>query len=543
MVGSDAMNPIDAWRRHLGQEVDPEALIAELSAGTLAEAFAATAAARADHPALTIDGVARTHGELDDAAARFAAALRQRGVAPGDAILLATPSSMAMVEAYLGALRAGAVVVLANPSYTASELNHLANDSGAVAAVAAGPARGLVAGMVEAVLHPEDAAGVEPLPLDPDAATQAGLLAYTSGTTGKPKAVPLTHANVLASVRAVMRAWRWSADDVLVHALPLFHQHGLSGVNVTLLSGARGVLHSKFDPATVCATIADERATVVLGVPAMYERLAGWEGFAAADLGSLRLVVSGSAPLSRALAERVAAVVGQVPLERYGTTESGLNVSNLYEGPRRPGTVGIPLPGIEMKVVDEAGETLDDGTDGEIVVRGPHVFAGYRGDPEATADSFFAGGWFRTGDLGRVEPEDGFLSITGRKKELIISGGMNVYPREVELALEEAESVAQAAVVGLPSERWGEAVVAAVVPVAETVDEEQLLTFVAERLAPYKRPKRVVAIEALPVNHMGKVVRAEVGALLAHRRLLERAARTVAEVDGGEPVVDPPPCP
>jgi malonyl-CoA/methylmalonyl-CoA synthetase len=543
MVRRGAMNSIDAWRRHLGGDVDPEALRAELAAGTLAEAFAATAAARADDPALTIDGAARTHGELDDAAARFATALRQRGVAPGDAILLATPSSMAMVEAYVGALRAGAVVVLANPSYTASELNHLATDSGAVAAVAAGPARALVTGMVDVVLEPEDVAGTEPLPLDPDAAAQAGLLAYTSGTTGKPKAVPLTHANVLASVRAVLRAWRWSADDVLVHALPLFHQHGLSGVNATLLSGARGVLHSRFDPGTVCATIAAERATVVLGVPAMYERLAGWEGFAAADLGSLRLVVSGSAPLSPALAERVAAVVGQVPLERYGTTESGLDVSNLYEGPRRPGTVGIPLPGIEMRVVDEAGETLDDGTDGEIVVRGPHVFAGYRGDPEATAESFFAAGWFRTGDLGRIDPEDGFLSITGRKKELIISGGMNVYPREIELALEESEAVAQAAVVGVPSERWGEAVVAAVVPAAGTVDEEALLAFVAERLAPYKRPKRVVAIEALPVNHMGKVVRAELGALLAHRRLLERAAQTVAGVGGGEPVVDPPPCP
>jgi malonyl-CoA/methylmalonyl-CoA synthetase len=222
-------------------------------------------------------------------------------------------------------------------------------------------------------------------------------------------------------------------------------------------------------------------------------------------------MVSGSAPLSPALARRVETIVGQLPLERYGTTESGLNVSNLYDGPRKPGAVGIPLPGVEMAVVDEGGAPVADDTDGEIVVRGPQVFDGYRGDPDATAAAFFDGGWFRTGDIGRIDPADGFLSITGRAKDLIISGGMNVYPREVELALEEAGDVARAAVVGVPSERWGEAVVAAIVPApGAAVDEDALLAFVSERLAPYKRPKWVVPVDELPVNHMGKVVTAEV---------------------------------
>jgi malonyl-CoA/methylmalonyl-CoA synthetase len=263
-------------------------------------------------------------------------------------------------------------------------------------------------------------------------------------------------------------------------------------------------------------TIARERGTVLMAVPAMYERLAACEEFDTIQLASLRLLVSGSAPLSPALATRVEAAAGQLPLERYGTTESGLDVSNLHDGPRRPGSVGLPLPGIELRVLGAEGHPVADGEDGEIAVRGPQVFSGYRGDEEATAGSFWPGGWFRTGDIGRVDPVDGFLSITGRAKELIISGGMNVYPREVELALEEAPGVARAAVVGVPSERWGEEVVAAVVCApGAAVDETELIEFARERLAPYKRPKRVVLLAELPVNHMGKVLRSELARMVA----------------------------
>jgi malonyl-CoA/methylmalonyl-CoA synthetase len=518
VVTSPNARILAAWTAHLGREPDPEELVPQLGAGSLPHAFHAMAADAPDAPALDIDGVTRTRGELDAAAGRFAALLRDRGVARGDVVLLAAPSSMQMVEAYLGILRAGAAVLLANPSYTQPELRHLAEHSGAAAGVAAGASLEAIGGLASELaalgatidVLTKEPAGYEPLAveaLDPDA---DALLAYTSGTTGRPKAVPLSHANVLSSIRSVMLAWRWSRDDVLVHSLPLFHQHGLSGISATLLSGARAVIAGKFDAEATCRTIERERGTILLAVPAMYERLVAWDGFAQARLDSLRLMVSGSAPLSPALAERVKDVWGSYPLERYGTTESGLDVSNLYEGERRPGSVGLPLPGIELELVDDQGRPVPDGEDGEIVVSGPQVFAGYRGDAEATAGSFYAGGRFRTGDIGRRDPDDGFVSITGRAKELIISGGMNVYPREIELALEESPAVARAAVVGVPSERWGEEVVAAVVCAPGAgVAEGELIDFVRGRLAPYKRPKRVVMMDELPVNHMGKIMRAE----------------------------------
>jgi malonyl-CoA/methylmalonyl-CoA synthetase len=341
------------------------------------------------------------------------------------------------------------------------------------------------------------------------------LLAYTSGTTGAAKAVPLAHANLLASVRGVMLAWRWSEADVLVHSLPLSHQHGLGGVHATLLAGSRAVILGSFDPEALCGAIADARATVLFAVPAVYERLAGWEGIAGARLDSLRLLVSGSAPLSPALAERVEAVTGQLPLERYGTTESGLDVSNPLEGPRRVGSVGLPLPGVEVLIADEHGAPLADGQDGEINLRGPQVFGGYRGNAAATAEAFHEGGWFRTGDVGRIDPDDGYLEITGRIKDLIITGGLNVYPREVELALESAPGVARAAVVGLASERWGEEVAAAVVADgADPPNTDELIAFARERLAPYKCPKRVVVVDELPVNALGKLLRPAVAELV-----------------------------
>jgi malonyl-CoA/methylmalonyl-CoA synthetase len=334
-------------------------------------------------------------------------------------------------------------------------------------------------------------------PADPEPDPGPAMLAYTSGTTGAPKGVPLTHANVLASTRGVVKAWRWSVGDVLVHALPLSHQHGLSGVHLSLLCGSRAVVFSKFDPAKLTGAIRDHRATVLFAVPAMYERLHAWDGIREADLSSLRLAVSGSAPLPAALAERVADWLGQLPLERYGSTEAGLNVSNAYDGTRRPGRVGWALPGIEVRL---------DGEDDEILVRGPQVFDGYWNRPDATAEALTDDGWFRTGDLGRFDAEDASLEIAGRSKELIISGGLNVYPREVEAALEEHPSVAQVAVAGVPSDRWGEEVVAFVVPAGD-LDGDALIAHCRERLSSYKCPKRVVALDELPVNRMGKVRR------------------------------------
>jgi malonyl-CoA/methylmalonyl-CoA synthetase len=493
---------VRAWERHLGRDVDPAALRAELTRGSLTEAFHRTAAEQPDRPALQIGDTELTHGELDDAAARLGGWMRDRGVRAGDRVLVTGRTSIELVLAYLGVLRAGAAMVPADPGSTAGELAHLIADSGAVAAWADAEPLEHLGGhdlRFAAALGELRAAAAEGEPLAPGgAADDLAMVAYTSGTTGPPKGVALSHANLLASLRAVMGAWRWRSDDVLVHGLPLSHQHGLSGVQIGLLAGSRAVLLERFEPARLCDAVQGAGATVVFAVPAMYERLLGWEGFEGADLGSVRLWVSGSAPLAPGVAARLSERLGELPLERYGSTETGLSVSNLYDGPRRAGAVGLPLPALELALSD----------DGEILLRGPQVFAGYWEQPDTTADAFTGDGWFRTGDLGRLD--DGELAITGRIKELIISGGLNVSPREVELALEEHPAVARAAVVGVPSERWGEQVVAFVVPDAGgDVEAEALIAHVRERLSAHKCPKHVFAVDALPVGDTGKVRRAE----------------------------------
>lgn len=510
-----------AWRRHLPQGADAQQLLAELADGSLVEAFHRTATRVPDKVALDLDGATLTHRQLDERLASAAGWLREQGVTPRSAVLLACPGSLAMIVAYLAVLRTGASVVLANPTYTEVELHHLLADSGAVAAIGAEPTLGrlqaagaAVAGL-RLVVDVEQVGQGAPLAPEPIASEALAIIAYTSGTTGKPKAVGLTHRNLLSSIRGVMHAWRWSEQDVLVHGLPLFHQHGLGGVHATLIAGSRAVLLSRFSPEALAAAIAEQQASVLFAVPAMYERIVVAQAAIGESLRSLRLLVSGSAPLSPKLAQEVEALAGQVPLERYGTTESGLDISNPYDGPRRIGAVGLPLPGVELMIADGEGAALDDGVDGEIVMRGPQVFSGYLGAEAATRDAFWPGGWFRTGDIGRIDPEDGYLLITGRAKELIITGGMNVYPREVELALEQAPGVAQAAVAGYPSEKWGEEVVAAIVAGEPPLEPEEIIAHARERLAPYKCPKRVVLVKDLPRNAMGKIVRAEVAKLFS----------------------------
>lgn len=527
---------VEAWERHLGRRLEGEAgvasLRAELTEGSLPQAFHATAKRHPKRTALVIDDVTITYEELDRLAAKAGGWLGARGVGPGQRIILCGQTSLDFVVAYMGILRIGAVVVPAGAALTEHEMRHLVEDSGAMGALAQGDALNKLVPisrgsndlrLVIALERGAEERGsecvpslqqgiIEGEPVDPREAErdEAALLAYTSGTTGHPKGVPLSHANLLSSIRAVMMAWRWDEQDVLVHALPLSHQHGLGGIHASLLAGSRAVVHRKFDPGRLCAAIESEKATVLFAVPSMYERLAAWEGIEGVDFSSLRLAVSGSSALSPALASAVSSVIGLEVLERYGSTESGLSVSNPYEGPRRFGTVGLPLPGTELSIVDEEGRRLQPGSDGEIVLRGPQVFSGYLGLSDATRDSFFPGGWFRTGDVGCVDPEDGYLAVTGRLKELIISGGLNVYPREVELALEDHPAVDKAAVVGVPSERWGEEVVAFVVAArGHEVDAEALTAHARQRLSAYKRPKRFLEIDQLPRNEMGKVLRGE----------------------------------
>ncbi|MGP4020349.1 class I adenylate-forming enzyme family protein [Saccharopolyspora sp. 5N708] len=484
-----------AWQRHGTTEV------AALDIGSLPSACHALP----DRRALLFPAESDrwfTHGELAERGARTASWLRINGLRPGARVLLCGHNSSALVLAYLALLGAGATVVLANPAYTTAELRHLVTDSQAEWAFAAQPATDRLRGLDLRIVSLD-----EPLPEaargKPEAdAHEPALLAYTSGTTGAPKGVPLTHGNLLASIRAAMLAWRWSEDDVLVHSLPLSHQHGLGGVHATLLAGSSAVILPDFDAAKLTEAMRGHHATVLFAVPAIYERLIA-DAPQALTTPTLRLAVSGSAPLSPELANRLAQVMGVPPLERYGSTESGLDVSNPIDGPRIPGTVGLPLPGVELRIADESG---DDAPEGEILLRGPQVFTGYWNRPEATREAFHPGGWFRTGDLGRLDPETGYLRITGRKKELIITGGFNVYPREVELVLEKHPDVVAAAVAGLPSARWGEQVTAWVVTTG-AADFDDVLAHCRRLLAPYKCPKQVFAVDSLPRSGMGKLRR------------------------------------
>jgi len=509
-------------------------LVARLGTATIPDLAAESAAQFPDRVAVSVDGVPVTHAGLDAAAGRVAGWLAAR-IAPGDRVLLAAGPGPGFLRCYLGALRAGAVVVLANPGYTAAELAHLVTDSGARIAFAdAGPAEQLatLAGPPDTVLVTDPDCAGRPLPPVPQPGDLA-LLAYTSGTTGRPKGVPLTHRQLATSIRSAMAAWRWTPDDVLVHALPLFHQHGLGGVHATLIAGSTAHLQSRFSPAGLIGLARRTAASVVFGVPATYQALldtarergalaegayaeqalASGSPVAGPWLGRLRLAVCGSAPLRPGLARELPALLGQLPLVRYGTTESGLDVSNPL-GRARADTVGLPLPGVECRVwpiqpvTAPPGGGPVPGTGGEIQLRGPQVFGGYWGDPAATATAFTADGWFRTGDIGAVDEATGHLVIHGRIKELIISGGLNVYPREVEAALESHPAVAEAAVAGVPHPRWGEQVTAWVVlrPGA-TADAAALIAHARTQLAAYKCPKQVFQVTALPRTALGKLNR------------------------------------
>jgi len=412
-------------------------------------------------------------------------------------------------------LRAGLVVVPVNAAYTERELAHVVDDVRPAAAIvddeqraavlsrAAGrdlvvvtPDVEIVAPRSRAIDTERDAPSAGEIELDTAQAEDVALIAYTSGTTGAPKGAVLTHGNLLANSESIAITWRWDADDRLVHSLPIFHGHGLCvALYTSLLVGSSVVLLPRFDVDSVLDAATEHRASMFFGVPTMYHRLAG--SSRVGELARLRLAVSGSAPLRAELHNAIAEAAGTRVLERYGMTETLMTLSNPYEGERRPGTVGFPFPGVEARVED----------DGELLVRGPSVFDGYWERPAATADSF-ADGWFRTGDLGVVE--DGYVRLRGRSTELIISGGYNVYPAEVEDVLLGHPSVAEVAVTGAPSEEWGEVVSAWVVPDGVSrPDVDSLLAYAAQRLAPYKRPRRVQFVDALPRNSMGKVRRGE----------------------------------
>ncbi|QGN48024.1 AMP-binding protein [Micromonospora sp. WMMC415] len=484
------------WSAHLAPGVE-----ADLGLGaTLAGAWTARWAANPGAEVIaTPSGRSVTAAELEQLTAAAAGRYAAAGLSPGDRVLVSAGPSVELVVAYLAALRYGLTVVPANTAYTAIELANLAADSQPSLAVLDDVGRA-----PDITATTPDLAGLpasQPTPLDRVAPADPALIVYTSGTTGKPKGAVLSHANLLASAHAVRLAWRWTPEDRLALSLPLFHIHGLGvGLHGALVAGGSLLLVPRFEPAAIASAI-DAGATMFFGVPTMYHRLAASPYLD--GLSRLRLAVSGSAPLPADLHDTVRERTGQRILERYGMTETIMLVSNPYDGPRRPGTVGLPLPGVSVRLAPREGGVA------EIEVAGPNVFGGYLDRPQATAEAFTNDGWFRTGDLGVLD-DDGYLRISGRAKELIITGGYNVYPREVEDALRSHPGVADAAVVGRPSAEWGEMVVAHVVP-ADAVDasvlERELTEWCTERLAPYKRPRAWRWVETLPRNALGKILR------------------------------------
>ncbi len=497
----------------------------------LARELVDTARRYGPKPAVIFENRIYTFGEFDAEVERCAGLLRGLGITKGDRVALQLPKCMEFVSLHLAALSIGAVTLPLNPAYTPAELDYFLRDSGAALFVTdeAGfrrarnvldSIRGLLVRLIDGSDETADLAlGREPTesnassardyPTGPD---DMAVICYTSGTTGRSKGAMITHRNLVTNMRALNEAWHWTAEDILLHALPLFHVHGLFvALHGGLYAGSTIAMLDAFESERVWKTIEAERCTIFMGVPTMYRRLtAAWDALGRTpDLSSMRVFISGSAPLSETLFHRFEHTTGFRILERYGMTETGMNTSNRIDpADRIPKSVGFPLPGVEIRVVDSEMNDLPPDKVGEVLIRGHNVFGGYWSMPDKTAESFNEG-WFTSGDLGYLDGT-GRLFLVGRAKELIITGGYNVYPKEIENVLDGVEGVRESAVVGLPDEDFGERVTAVVVAESNAVQsEEVLIRLCKERLAGYKCPKNILFVDALPRNAMGKILKHE----------------------------------
>ncbi|HTK36368.1 MAG TPA: malonyl-CoA synthase [Caulobacteraceae bacterium] len=489
--------------------------------GNLFLRFAAVAAAGPSRPFLrTPDGLALDYRDMVDGSARYARVLVDLGVRPGDRVAVQVEKTPQAVLLYLATLRAGAVYLPLNTAYTLAELDYFIGDAEPVLIVGDPAAREGLAGIARgAKVETLDAAGAGTL-ADRAAAAPASFedvargtddlaaILYTSGTTGRSKGAMLTHGNLASNAEVLAREWRFTAADVLLHALPIFHVHGLFvALNTVLTAGASMIWLARFDPEAVVANL--PAASVMMGVPTFYTRLLQDRRLGPELTAGVRLFVSGSAPLLAETHREWRGRTGHAILERYGMTETGMNTSNPYDGERIAGTVGPPLPGVDLRVADpRSGRILGGGEIGMIEVRGPNVFKGYWRMPDRTAAEFRADGYFVTGDLGLVD-DRGYVQIVGRGKDLVISGGFNVYPKEVEGEIDALPGVLESAVIGLPHPDLGEGVTAVVaLKAGAPLTEDEVLRTLASRLAGFKRPKRVLFVEDLPRNTMGKVQKA-----------------------------------
>jgi malonyl-CoA/methylmalonyl-CoA synthetase len=471
------------------------------------------------------DGVQITGAQFHTTIARAANALRAAGVQAGDRVAVQIAKSPEGLALYAASVSIGAVFLPLNPAYTPPEVGYFLNDA-APRLFICDPAKADALAEVarQTTLKTLDAMGTGSFGADmaqadlqftPQARRGADLAAilYTSGTTGRSKGAMLTHDNLLSNAQTLADLWRFTPQDVLLHALPIFHTHGLFvASNVSLLTGGQMIFLSGFDVEAVLGLL--PQATALMGVPTFYTRLLEDARFDRALTAHMRLFVSGSAPLLADTHRQFQDRTGQSILERYGMTETNMNTSNPYDGERRAGTVGFPLPGVELRIMADGAEVAQ-GAVGGIEVRGPNVFAGYWQMPEKTREELRPDGWFITGDLGQVDA-DGYVQIVGRAKDLVISGGFNIYPIEVELALDDHPDVLESAVIGLPHPDFGEAVFAVLVAQkGKTLDAQAVLASLSDRLARFKQPKAAVVLAELPRNTMGKVQKAALRASYA----------------------------
>lgn len=462
------------------------------------------------------DGTCHSYGELDQWSAGMAAALTQLGAAPGDRVLVQVGKSPAAVALYLACLRGGFVLVPLNTAYTANELEYFIADATPAVVVCDPQRENEIAGLLSpATVLASLNGGAQDLAalgrtaknsnaVLPRSERDLAAILYTSGTTGRSKGAMLSHGNLASNAMTLHKLWGFRQGDVLLHALPIFHVHGLFvALNVAMRNGSRILFLEKFATETVLAKL--PQATVMMGVPTFYIRLLASPDFKPVHFAHMRLFISGSAPLTEQTFAQFESRTGMRILERYGMTETGMITSNPLEGERIAGTVGFALPEVDVRVCDEQGKPRTTGEVGVVEVRGPNVFPGYWKMPEKTAEEFRPGGWFITGDLGQLDSM-GRLSIVGRAKDLIISGGFNVYAKEVELCLDAMSEITESAVIGVPHPDFGEAVIAICVATSHPPpDSKELLQAAASQLAAFKRPKAIIFTRELPRNAMGKV--------------------------------------
>ncbi|PWB70792.1 MAG: hypothetical protein C3F07_16075 [Anaerolineales bacterium] len=471
-----------------------------------------------------------TYAELDELVNRTAGYLQSLGLQPGDRVALQLTKSIEFILLHLATVRLGAITLPLNLAYPPDELKYFLEDSGAKLFFALETSKGKIRSMLPELpdlkecifLDPSkpdefqlqitnrEAGGFES-PLRGSSTiddNQTAVIIYTSGTTGRPKGAEITHGNLISNLESLHTAWGWQAEDVLLHVLPIFHVHGLFvALHGALHAGAATKMMREFNAQRTLELLSSGECTVFMAVPTIHKRLLDADRY---DLSNVRLITSGSDRLPDEVFTGFQEIFGYALLERYGMTETGMNCSNPLHGQRRIGSVGLPLPGVQVRIVNaETHEQLPDGEIGEVEIRGPNVFKGYWRQPEKTSASFSADGWFKTGDLGFRE-SDGYITLCGRSKDLIISGGLNIYPPEVERVLVEHPAVNACAVIGCPDAEWGEKVTAVVVhEKGGSVTGEELIRFCRERLAPYKSPKAIVFRSDLPRNAMGKIQKAE----------------------------------